>query len=183
MNSDTARGHFHWLPHYIKSDSDYFVLSSILQDSEPTLALRHRRSDAREIQSYYQNYYNDYVKSLDGAEHSDRCDVQFEFRFLVPVVYHCLLERARTSYLFTLSRMLWCSQITIDFPWVVHDWVSVSVIGWFQLEKYLLVQLEAFFSNFWREKSIVFSLHFLLRPDSDWDRRFLFEFWQRCSLQ
>ncbi len=42
------------------------------QDNEPTLASRRRRSDAREIQSYYQQYYNQYVKALDGAEHSDR---------------------------------------------------------------------------------------------------------------
>lgn len=43
-----------------------------VQDNDSTLALRQRRSDAREIQTYYQQYYNDYVKALDGAEHSDR---------------------------------------------------------------------------------------------------------------
>jgi callose synthase len=48
------------------------LLQRLEKDNEPTLAARHRRSDAREIQSYYQQYYNNYVKALDGAEHSDR---------------------------------------------------------------------------------------------------------------
>lgn len=47
-------------------------LDYITQDNEPTLAARHRRSDAREIQSYYQSYYNEYVKALEQPEHSDR---------------------------------------------------------------------------------------------------------------
>lgn len=51
------------------------LLQRLERDNEPTLALRHRRSDAREIQSYYQQYYNDYVKALDGAEHSDRAQL------------------------------------------------------------------------------------------------------------
>lgn len=53
-------------------------LDYITQDNEPTLAARHRRSDAREIQSYYQQYYNDYVKALEQPEHSDRCGAYFE---------------------------------------------------------------------------------------------------------
>jgi callose synthase len=48
------------------------LLQRLEKDNEPTLASRRRRSDAREIQSYYQQYYNQYVKDLDGAEHSDR---------------------------------------------------------------------------------------------------------------
>lgn len=43
-----------------------------VQDNVPTLSARHRRSDAREMQSFYQNYYDNYVKALDGTEHSDR---------------------------------------------------------------------------------------------------------------
>ncbi len=41
------------------------------------MASRRRRSDAREIQSYYQQYYNQYVKALDGAEHSDRSVIAY----------------------------------------------------------------------------------------------------------
>ena len=44
----------------------------VFQDAVPTMAARKKKSDAREMQSFYQRYYEDYVKSLDGA--ADKAD-------------------------------------------------------------------------------------------------------------
>lgn len=42
------------------------------QDNAPSLAARVKKSDAREIQSFYQQYYENYVRSLDQGEQGDR---------------------------------------------------------------------------------------------------------------
>lgn len=82
----------------------------ITQDNEPTLAARHRRSDAREIQSYYQQYYNDYVKALEQPEHSDRWGACFE---------ECMLVREDT----TLSRC--------DHHQLLSAWMSDYFVVYF----------------------------------------------------
>lgn len=43
------------------------------QDNAPSLAARAKKSDAREIQSFYQQYYENYVRALDQGEQADRC--------------------------------------------------------------------------------------------------------------
>ena len=44
----------------------------ILQDNTPSLAKRLKKSDAREIESFYQQYYENYVRALDKGEQADR---------------------------------------------------------------------------------------------------------------
>ncbi|KAJ7565707.1 hypothetical protein O6H91_02G072000 [Diphasiastrum complanatum] len=51
------------------------LLQRLERDNEPSLRARVKRSDAREIQSFYQQYYEQYVKALDGAEHADRAQL------------------------------------------------------------------------------------------------------------
>lgn len=48
------------------------------QDNEPTLGARHRQSHAQVFQSYYKQYYNNYVKVLEQPEPSDRCVACFD---------------------------------------------------------------------------------------------------------
>eukprot|EP01018_Ginkgo_biloba_P029298 Gb_06219 [translate_table: standard] len=52
------------------------LLQRLERDAEPTLALRKRKSDAREMQSFYQLYYEKYVKALDAAaDQADRAEL------------------------------------------------------------------------------------------------------------
>ncbi|XP_059074532.1 callose synthase 3 [Cryptomeria japonica] len=49
------------------------LLQRLEKDAEATLKARKKKSDAREMQSFYQQYYEQYVKSLDAAaEKADR---------------------------------------------------------------------------------------------------------------
>ncbi|EHA8586276.1 putative Callose synthase 5 [Cocos nucifera] len=43
-----------------------------LKDNTPSLAKRVKKSDAREIESFYQQYYEHYVRALDRGEQADR---------------------------------------------------------------------------------------------------------------
>lgn len=43
-----------------------------LQDNTPSLAKRVKKSDAREIESFYQQYYEHYVRALDKGQQADR---------------------------------------------------------------------------------------------------------------
>ncbi|RWW82675.1 hypothetical protein BHE74_00008853 [Ensete ventricosum] len=45
---------------------------STFQDNTPSLAKRVKKSDAREIESFYQQYYENYVRALDQGEQADR---------------------------------------------------------------------------------------------------------------
>lgn len=47
-------------------------LSPIFQDNTPSLAKRVKKSDTREIESFYQQYYENYVRALDKGEQADR---------------------------------------------------------------------------------------------------------------
>ncbi|RRT46765.1 hypothetical protein B296_00054248 [Ensete ventricosum] len=49
-----------------------FILLSTFQDNTPSLAKRVKKSDAREIESFYQQYYENYVRALDQGEQADR---------------------------------------------------------------------------------------------------------------
>ncbi|EFJ23784.1 glucan synthase like 4 [Selaginella moellendorffii] len=51
------------------------LLQRLEKDNERSIRSRVKRSDAREIQSFYQQYYEQYVKALDGAEHADRAQL------------------------------------------------------------------------------------------------------------
>lgn len=42
------------------------------QDNATSLASRVKKTDAREIQAYYQQYYEQYVRALDQADQADR---------------------------------------------------------------------------------------------------------------
>ncbi|RWW75709.1 hypothetical protein BHE74_00016240, partial [Ensete ventricosum] len=46
---------------------------SVLDDSFQFLSKRVKKSDAREIESFYQQYYENYVRALDQGEQADSC--------------------------------------------------------------------------------------------------------------
>ncbi|KAG6470927.1 hypothetical protein ZIOFF_072015 [Zingiber officinale] len=48
------------------------LLQRLERDNTPSLANRVKKSDAREIESFYQQYYERYVRSLDEREQADR---------------------------------------------------------------------------------------------------------------
>ena len=49
-----------------------FDLFATPQDNSPSLSKRVKKSDAREIESFYQQYYENYVRALDKGEQADR---------------------------------------------------------------------------------------------------------------
>ncbi|KAJ8617502.1 hypothetical protein MRB53_013688 [Persea americana] len=51
------------------------LLQRLERDNAPSLAARVKKSDAREIQSFYQQYYENYVRSLDQGEQGDRAQL------------------------------------------------------------------------------------------------------------
>lgn len=53
----------YWFQHYWKI---------YIQDNAPTLADRIKKSDAREIESFYKQYYEQYVLALNKGEQTNR---------------------------------------------------------------------------------------------------------------
>ncbi|KAL9313852.1 hypothetical protein ACSQ67_019304 [Phaseolus vulgaris] len=51
------------------------LLQRLERDNGQSLALRVKKTDAREIQAYYQQYYEHYVRALDEGEQADRAQL------------------------------------------------------------------------------------------------------------
>ncbi|XP_014524468.1 callose synthase 5 [Vigna radiata var. radiata] len=51
------------------------LLQRLERDNAHSLALRVKKTDAREIQAYYQQYYEHYVRALDQGERADRAQL------------------------------------------------------------------------------------------------------------
>ncbi|KHN31144.1 Callose synthase 5 [Glycine soja] len=51
------------------------LLQRLERDNGPSLAGRLKKTDAREIQAYYQQYYEHYVRALDQGEQADRAQL------------------------------------------------------------------------------------------------------------
>ncbi|XP_011624302.2 callose synthase 5 [Amborella trichopoda] len=51
------------------------LLQRLERDNAPSLAARIKKSDAREIESFYQQYYEHYVRALDRGEQADRAQL------------------------------------------------------------------------------------------------------------
>ncbi|URE04737.1 callose synthase [Musa troglodytarum] len=51
------------------------LLQRLERDNTPSLAKRVKKSDAREIESFYQQYYENYVRALDQGEQADRAQL------------------------------------------------------------------------------------------------------------
>ncbi|RHN69933.1 putative 1,3-beta-glucan synthase [Medicago truncatula] len=51
------------------------LLQRLERDNATSLAARTKKTDAREIQVYYQQYYENYVKALDQGEQADRAQL------------------------------------------------------------------------------------------------------------
>ncbi|XP_068645658.1 callose synthase 5 [Aristolochia californica] len=51
------------------------LLQRLERDNTPSLAARVKKSDAREIESFYQQYYEHYVRALDKGEQGDRAQI------------------------------------------------------------------------------------------------------------
>ncbi|CAN6459738.1 unnamed protein product [Victoria cruziana] len=51
------------------------LLQRLERDNSPSLAARSKKSDAREIESFYQQYYEQYVRALDQGEQADRVQI------------------------------------------------------------------------------------------------------------
>ncbi|KAG0482011.1 hypothetical protein HPP92_010095 [Vanilla planifolia] len=51
------------------------LLQRLERDNSPSLAKRIKKSDAREIESFYQQYYEHYVRALDRGEQADRAQL------------------------------------------------------------------------------------------------------------
>jgi len=50
----------------------FFVFLLFYQENDPTLMGRVKKSDAREMQSFYQHYYKKYIQALQNA--ADKAD-------------------------------------------------------------------------------------------------------------
>lgn len=62
---------------------------SVVQENDPTLKERMKQSDAREIQSFYYNYYKKYIQALqNAADKADRSVATWKFskNILVKVI-------------------------------------------------------------------------------------------------
>ncbi|KAM0918457.1 hypothetical protein ACQ4PT_008980 [Festuca glaucescens] len=51
------------------------LLQRLEKDNSPSLGKRLKKSDAREIESFYQQYYENYVRALDKGEQADRAQL------------------------------------------------------------------------------------------------------------
>lgn len=54
------------------SEEVMWKLFYLSQDNNSSLASRVKKTDAREIESFYQQYYEHYVRALDQGEQADR---------------------------------------------------------------------------------------------------------------
>lgn len=50
----------------------FLILTKLFQENDPTLMGRVKKSDAREMQSFYQHYYKKYIQALQNA--ADKAD-------------------------------------------------------------------------------------------------------------
>ena len=50
----------------------FLIVFSLFQENDPTLMGRVKKSDAREMQSFYQHYYKKYIQALQNA--ADKAD-------------------------------------------------------------------------------------------------------------
>ncbi|THU66917.1 hypothetical protein C4D60_Mb05t19230 [Musa balbisiana] len=60
---------------FIPYPTIYANLKIAILDNTPSLAKRVKKSDAREIESFYQQYYENYVRALDQGEQADRAQL------------------------------------------------------------------------------------------------------------
>uniref|UniRef100_A0A0E0L8M2 1,3-beta-glucan synthase n=1 Tax=Oryza punctata TaxID=4537 RepID=A0A0E0L8M2_ORYPU len=51
------------------------LLQRLEKDNSPSLSKRVKKTDAREIESFYQQYYENYVRALDKGEQADRAQL------------------------------------------------------------------------------------------------------------
>lgn len=63
---------YSWIQRSCLKISPFAPTQSIQQDNSPSLAKRLKKTDAREIESFYQEYYENYVRTLDKGEQADR---------------------------------------------------------------------------------------------------------------
>jgi hypothetical protein len=89
---------------YLKRKENWFD-TFLTQDNASSLASRVKKTDAREIESFYQQYYEHYIRALDQGEQADRYSNDFYasalfFSSFVPffffvsflVVSHCMFD-------------------------------------------------------------------------------------------
>jgi len=62
------------------------------QENDPTLKGRVKKSDAREMQSFYQHYYKKYIQALQNA--ADKAD-----RYVHRVILHDVLGNFAITFL------------------------------------------------------------------------------------
>lgn len=71
-------------------DAFFNVCLLFFQENDPTLMGRVKKSDAREMQSFYQHYYKKYIQALqNAADKADRLVLVHSFNFFSRV--YCLL--------------------------------------------------------------------------------------------
>ncbi|XP_043691872.1 callose synthase 3-like isoform X2 [Telopea speciosissima] len=51
------------------------LLQRLEKENEPTLKVRGKKSDAREMQSFYQHYYKKYIQALQNSDKADRAQL------------------------------------------------------------------------------------------------------------
>lgn len=63
--------------HFVSPIILFCMTQIILQDNDPTLRSRTNKSDAREMQKFYQHYYKKYIQTLQGPDKADRYRFSF----------------------------------------------------------------------------------------------------------
>lgn len=95
---------------FIKFSCSLFVFSkpscTLFQENDPTLMGRVKKSDAREMQSFYQHYYKKYIQALQNA--ADKADrwVREIIRFLRWCVWKGYLYLSDANFSFVYSAQL-----------------------------------------------------------------------------
>ena len=77
-------------------------VSSLVQDNASSLASRVKKTDAREIEAFYQQYYKHYVSALDQGEQADRYYRKF-LKFHLHSVSMCLNVKCFSLLIFWQS--------------------------------------------------------------------------------